>query len=381
MKKYLNALLTTVLLGFVMVLTVNAQSNQDFRPDYDYYSDEFDWRWDVRVRISDGINSGFITRSEANRLYNKLENIEEKEYVYAADGTYDAWEQNDVWQDVQWLHDCVGLELRANDRIYYGFNQVGAAYYGYPTWWYNGGYNFYRFDRSGFGSIRVGYSPQCFVPVWVPNRTVYVNNYQTYGHTYYRNDGRSRVVYNNSRVDNSRNVTNAPRTNGRSNSAVYNRSANVNPQNNRGRNETFERSVNRGSATSRSNSDNNIATRVETRTREYSRPAASTERSVSVTRNYEGRIESLNETRSTNSQNREYTRPITLVTESYSPRRINAGGSESLNSSSGATRSTPSPTYSRSSSSRSSVSTSEGPTKLSEVRRSSSSSSSSRRGN
>ncbi|MDP5140547.1 MAG: hypothetical protein NWP83_08780, partial [Spirosomaceae bacterium] len=174
MKKYLNAVLTAALLSFVAVLAVNAQTSRDFRPDFDYYGEEFDWRWDVRVRISDGINSGLITRSEANRLYNRLENIEQKEYTYAADGFYDAWEQNDVWEDVQWLHNRVGLELRDNDRIYYGFNRVGVAYYGYPNWWYNGGYSFNRFDRRGFGSISIGYAPQCFVPVWVPNRTVYV---------------------------------------------------------------------------------------------------------------------------------------------------------------------------------------------------------------
>lgn len=336
MKKYLNALLTATLLSLVTVLTVNAQNSRDFRPDYDYYDDEFDWRWDIRVRISDGINNGLITRSEANRLYRKLENIEEKEYVYAADGVYDAWEQNDVWQDVQWLHERVGLELRDFDRSYYGFNSIGVAFYGYPNWWYNGGYNFYRFDRRGFGSIRVGYAPRYYVPVWVPNRTVYVNNYRTYGHKYYRNDGRNRVVYNpnNNRVDNSRNVTNAPRTNGRSNSAVYNRNSNA-----------------RGADVSRSNSDNNsTVNRGEARSREYSRPATTTERPSAVNRSYDGRSESLNNK--------------------------------------SATRSTPSSTYGRSSSSRNSVGAAEGRTKLPEARRSTSSSesrsssnTSSRRGN
>jgi hypothetical protein len=380
MKKYLNFLLTAALLSFVTVLTVDAQSNRDFRPDYDYYDDEFDWRWDVRVRISDGINSGLITRSEANRLYNKLENIEEKEYVYAADGFYDSWEQDDVWQDVQWLHDRVGLELRDNDRIYYGFNRVGVAYYGYPTWWYNGGYNFYRFDRSGFGSIRVGYSPQCFVPVWVPNRTVYVNNYRTYGHTYYQNDGRNRVVYNNSRVENTRNTTNAPRTNARSNSAVYNRSyggrrgeATSVPQNNRNRNETFERSATRGSEVEKNKYERTDPSdrAAATRNSEYSRPTITTERPASVSRSYEGKSESLNNSPSATNDH-EYSRPVTPRTESYSPSRSNAGSVESINRPS-AVRSTPSTTYSRSSSSGSNVSSSEGRTKLPEARRSSSS--------
>lgn len=295
MKKYLNSLLGAIVLSFVAVLTVDAQTSRDFRPDYDYYGEEFDWRWDVRVRISDGINNGLLTRWEANRLYNRLENIEQKEYAYAADGFYDSWEQNDVWQDVQWLHNRVGLELRDFDRTYYGFNNVGFAFTGYPNWWYNGGYNFYRFDRSGFGSIHVGYSPQCFVPVWVPNRTVYVNNYRTYGHTYYRNESRrNQVVYNNNRVVNSRNVTNAPRNSGRSNSAVYN-------GNNGSRSETVNRPASRGAAVSRSISDNNSSVnRAESRTREYSRTVATTERPA-ASRSYEGRTESLNNTRSARS--------------------------------------------------------------------------------
>ena len=300
MKKYINVLLSVVVLGFGAVLTADAQSNRDFRPDYDYYGEEFDWRWDVRVRISDGINSGLITRWEANRLYRKLENIEEKEYAYAADGAYDSWEQDDVWRDVRWLNSRVGLELRDFDRTYYGLNRTGFAFAGYPSWWYNGGYNFYRFDSWGWGSTRRGYAAQCFVPRWVPNRVVYVNNYRNHGHNYYRNDGRRNRVVRYENNANNRNVTRNPRTNsGRSNGTIYN----GNENNTRRGAAVTPNGSNRSSSANRSSSRSSAAVGNSSTT--------IPNRSTARIRSYSGRSESLNKTSGINTQSREANRPVT----------------------------------------------------------------------
>ena len=71
---------------FAMILfgaNVNAQYdyNDEYGtssdgPDRYFYDENFDWRWDIRVRISDGADNGSLTRREADRLYNKLERIE-----------------------------------------------------------------------------------------------------------------------------------------------------------------------------------------------------------------------------------------------------------------------------------------------------------------
>jgi hypothetical protein len=131
-------------------------------PDRYFYEEDFDWRWDVRVRISDGINQGRITQREANRLYNKLERLERKEFAFQADGYFSDFEQQEIWDEVVGLNRQVGLELRDFDRAYYGYS--GMAFRGYLPWYQRGGYDFYRFDRRGFGSIRLGYSPRHFYP-------------------------------------------------------------------------------------------------------------------------------------------------------------------------------------------------------------------------
>ena len=87
-------------------------------PDRYFYNEDFDWRWDVRVRISDGIDNGMLTRNEANRLYNKLERIERKEYAFQADGYLSAYEQDEIWDDVVDLNRLIGIELRDWDRTY-----------------------------------------------------------------------------------------------------------------------------------------------------------------------------------------------------------------------------------------------------------------------
>ena len=381
MKKYVNILLTVVVLGLGSVLTADAQSNRDFRPDHDYYGEEFDWRWDVRVRISDGINSGLITRWEANRLYRKLENVEEKEYAYLADGVYEPWEQDEVWRDVQWLNSRVGLELRDFDRTYYGFNRTGLAFAGYPSWWYNGGYNFYRFDNWGWGNIRRGYAAQCFVPRWVPNRVVYVNNYRNHGHSYYRNDNRrSRVVSYESNTNNG-NATRGARSSSRNDRTVYNRNGN----NTRRGSAVTSSGSNRSSSVNRSSSRRSATV--------GSRSITTPNRSTARTRTNSGRSESLNRTSGVNSRSREANRPTTsrssastnrsssreysrpaTSSRSVAPSRSSASRSQSLNRS--ARSSSVNKSYSRpssSSKSRSAVSrSSAGRTKAPEASRSTS---------
>jgi len=93
----MKKLITIILLGLFGYFA-NAQTSYQRYDDRQYYDEEFDWHWDVRVRITDGIKSGLITNWESKRLYNKLERLEEKEYSYMADGDYSEWEQDDIWQ-------------------------------------------------------------------------------------------------------------------------------------------------------------------------------------------------------------------------------------------------------------------------------------------
>ena len=66
------------LILFGATATAQYDYNDEYGTSYDdpdryFYDENFDWRWDVRVRISDGIDNGSLTRREADRLYNKLE--------------------------------------------------------------------------------------------------------------------------------------------------------------------------------------------------------------------------------------------------------------------------------------------------------------------
>jgi hypothetical protein len=199
-----------LIFGFVFLGTfANAQYDrydtygyEDSPQERYYYQDDFDWRWDVRVRISDGINSGLLTRREANRLYDQLERIERKEYAYQADGYYSAYEQDEIWNEVTWLNRKLGLELYDRDRTYYGFSVRGLAFNGYLPWYFGNRYDFNRFDRRGYGSIRLGYGHRnyystnhYYARVWNNNRP---NN--AYNRTY-----SSRPSYNNNRLDNRNN--------------------------------------------------------------------------------------------------------------------------------------------------------------------------------
>lgn len=146
---------------FFAAISVKAQYIDG--PDRYFYDEEFDWRWDVRVRISDGTRSGYLTNREANRLYRRLENIERKEWAFQSDGYYSPWEQDEIWMDVVDLNRAIGLELSDWDRRYYGY--TGVVITGPLRWYFGPSYDFYRFDKRGYGSIRVGYVPRNYYPV------------------------------------------------------------------------------------------------------------------------------------------------------------------------------------------------------------------------
>lgn len=202
----------------VASLTVNAQYNddydyQEYKDDRYYYDDEFDWHWDIRVRISNGIDNGLISYYESQRLYSELERIERKEYAYQEDGYYTDWEQQDIWDEVVYLNRRVGIELYDRDRVFYGFDRVGISRRGFSIWFYSGGYNFNRFDVLGFGSIRYGYRPR-------PNftrRVIYVHRHPVYGdrardHFYAGSSrGRNNFSRNYGSYDRARNSNGNPR--------------------------------------------------------------------------------------------------------------------------------------------------------------------------
>jgi hypothetical protein len=194
--------LWVILVVLFSSIGVNAQYDYDIydRNSADerfFYDEDFDWRWDVRVRISNGINNGLLTRREANRLYNRLESIERREFAYQSDGYYSPFEQDDIWNEVVRLNRLVGLELRDFDRNYYGFNNVGVGFYGYLPWYGGRTYDFYRFDRRGFGSVRIGYAPRFYAP----SNHFYHRNY-TY---FYGNNNRNSNNNRNNSWNNSRN--------------------------------------------------------------------------------------------------------------------------------------------------------------------------------
>ncbi len=168
MKKYMVAAMIVI----SSISSVMAQyDNRDYAYNDDryYYDNEFDWHWDIRVRISDGTQRGLITRRESDLLYRRLEDLERKEYAYQSDGFFTGWEQQEVWDDVINLNRRVGLELSDYDRNFYGFDVYGYDRRGYSKWYYQGGYDFFRFDKRGFGSVRVGYVPRPNYHGWYRN--------------------------------------------------------------------------------------------------------------------------------------------------------------------------------------------------------------------
>lgn len=173
MKKYMIA----VLMVMATIASVNAQyGNQDYAYNDDryYYDNDFDWHWDIRVKISNGIQRGLLTQNESNRLYSRLEDVERKEYVYQSDGLFSGWEQQEIWDDVIYLNQRLGIELNDYDRSFYGFDVYGYDRRGYNRWFYHGGYDFNRFDKRGFGSIRIGYAPRPNYNGWYRNNNNHI---------------------------------------------------------------------------------------------------------------------------------------------------------------------------------------------------------------
>jgi len=189
---------------FSTIFSANAQygnhgydnyGSNSYDDDRYYYDDEFDWHWDIRVRISNGIQNGLITRNESNRLYRRLEDVERKEYNYLADGVFNRWEQQEIWDDLAYLNRQVGIELYDYDRRFYGFDMAWNDLRGYPRWYYQGGFDFYRFDRRGFGNIRLGYVPRPNYNGW------YRNDRNRVGREYYSERSRYRTNGSNGRYD------------------------------------------------------------------------------------------------------------------------------------------------------------------------------------
>lgn len=225
-------------------------------PERYFYDEDFDWRWDVRVRISDGIRNGLLTRREANRLYNRLESIERREFAYQSDGNYSAWEQDEIWEDVVWLNRRLGLELRDGDRRYYGYSLPGLAFRGHLPYYFGNRYDFYRFDQRGFGSLSLGYSPRFYYP-----RHHYYYNPNRYGSNWRnQNDRNDRRMYDSRGRSN--NNWDGPRDSNRNsdrynNNSGRNQDTRPNRSNEKNRSEVRpQRDSDRGSSNSRSKENN-----------------------------------------------------------------------------------------------------------------------------
>jgi hypothetical protein len=223
MKKYMVA----VLMVIATIASVKAQyGNQDYAYNDDryYYDNDFDWHWDIRVKISNGIQRGLLTQNESNRLYGILEDVERKEYAYQADGLFSGWEQQEIWDDVIYLNQRLGIELNDYDRNFYGFDVYGYDRRGYNRWFYQGGYDFFRFDKRGFGSIRLGYVPRPNYNGWYRNNNNHIARRYYTERPHYDNRGNNRGFasrnHDNRDFGNSRGNSdyNRNRTNGNDNS-------------------------------------------------------------------------------------------------------------------------------------------------------------------
>lgn len=237
MKKYMFA----AMMVMITIISVNAQyGNQDYANNDDryYYDNDFDWHWDIRVKISNGIQQGLLSQNESTKLYRILENVERKEYTYQADGVFSSWEQQDMWDNVIYLNQRLGIELNDYDRNFYGFDVYGYDRRGYNKWFYQGGYDFNRFDKRGFGSIRLGYVPRPNYNGW------YRNNNNQIAHKYY-SDRRFKENRGNNQGGNRDSRGNADYSRNRPSGNNYGR--NNSQGNNGGRNDRVESPNNRPS--------------------------------------------------------------------------------------------------------------------------------------
>ncbi len=323
-----------VFFGIVLFgATVNAQydyndeyGSSSYGPDRYFYDEDFDWRWDIRVRISDGIDNGSLTRREADRLYNKLERIERKEYAYQSDGFLSAFEQDEIWEDVVDLNRLIGIELRDWDRTYYGYSARGLSYRGYSPWYFGNTYDFYRFDRRGYGSISFGYRPRAFYPhnhVYYRNRS-YTSNWNQRNNNWNRNDnwdsdrswnkGNSNRDWNNSnnrsRTEDRNNNRNNIESRGSKSSDNRNNSGNWGNGNSRSNNpsNSTPRSNNPSNSSPRSNGPSNSSPRSNS-------PNTTSERS------------SRSEAPSTSSRGRENNRREEILTPRPSTKSSDNGSS------------------------------------------------------
>lgn len=290
------------IIGLIMVVLTSLAATAQYNDrDLHFYDEEFDWHWDVRVRISDGIRSGLLTNWEADRLYRRLERVEEKEFRYMADGNYTLWEQDDIWSDVRWLNRRIGNELFDFDRRFYGFNGVFLSFNNYPFWYnrfYNNGFNFYRYDALGFGNFGLGYNACYFVPrnqVIVRNNTVVINT-----NVYNRQEARSRAIANNNvrrdrttvsgntRASGSVGNTNARTSRSTSGNAPSSRDARIGSSrdysNERSRSLESSRSSRNSSGTisrpSTSSRERSLGSSSGSRTSSYERPSSRSSREV-----------------------------------------------------------------------------------------------------
>ena len=233
MKKYMIA----VLMVISTIVSVNAQyGNQEYanKDERFYYDNDFDWHWDIRVKISNGIKRGLLTQKETNRLYGIVEEVERKEYAYQADGLFSGWEQQEIWEDVIYLNQRLGIELNDYDRSFYGFDVYGYDRRGYNRWFYQGGYDFFRFDKRGFGSIRLGYVPRPNYNGWYRNNNNRIARKYYTERPYYNQRGnnqfsnRERRNYGNSRGGNTDYNRNRPYGNDYSRNSQGNKDGNRN---------------------------------------------------------------------------------------------------------------------------------------------------------
>ena len=254
---------------FSTIFSANAQygnhgydnyGSNSYDDDRYYYDDEFDWHWDIRVRISNGIQNGLITRNESNRLYRRLEDVERKEYNYLADGVFNRWEQQEIWDDLAYLNRQVGIELYDYDRRFYGFDMAWNDLRGYPRWYYHGGFDFYRFDRRGFGNIRLGYVPRPNYIGWYRNDRNRVGREYYSERSRYRTNGLNGRYDNNrtSRNDNDRNPRGSGYDNNRRNDTERGSRGNNNPRNDNDRSS-------RGNIETRDDNDRSSRGNIETR--------------------------------------------------------------------------------------------------------------------
>ncbi len=223
MKKLMIAAFMVV----ATIASVNAQFGSQayaYNDDRYYYDNDFDWHWDIRVKISNGIQRGLLTQNESNRLYEVLEDVERKEYVYQADGLFNSWEQQEVWDDVIYLNQRLGIELNDYDRNFYGFDVYGYDRRGYNRWFYQGGYDFFRFDKRGFGSVRLGYQPRSNYNGWYRHNDNHIARNYYSDRRYYENRGHNNKEYARGNWDNRNNGNHYGRDSKRENDYNRNRS-------------------------------------------------------------------------------------------------------------------------------------------------------------